>query len=149
MQWKKKRKRKLDPLQLYMLKKHKTLFQVLSGRIQWLIRFEALSFLPLLRFPTYYTVLVKKGIFCSYRAVHFLLISKVLKMVKKEVWGEGSGTNSYQQPDLKLISEMKRLLSIFGVMYSEVNLSVGPMVRSQVLQRDMCSRDTNTIDIWT
>lgn len=60
----------------------------------------------------------KKGIFCSYRAVHFLLISKVLKMVKKEVWGEGSGTNSYQQPDLKLISEMKRLLSIFGVMYS-------------------------------
>lgn len=89
----------------------------------------------------------KKGIFCSYRAVHFLLISKVLKMVKKEVWGEGSGTNSYQQPDLKLISEMKRLLSIFGVMYSEVNLSVGPMVRSQVLQRDMCSRDTNTIDI--
>ena len=68
-------------------------------------------------------------------------------MIKKEVRIEGSGTNSYQQPDLKLISEMKRLLSIFGVMYSLVNLSVGPMVRSQVLQRDMCSRDTNTVDI--
>ena len=48
----------------------------------------------------------------------FFLISKVITMIKKEVRIEGSGTNSYQQPDLKLISEMKRLLSIFGVMYS-------------------------------
>ena len=70
-------------LKLYMLKKYKTLFQVLSGRIQWLIRFEALTFLPRLRFPTYYTVLVKKEFFFSYRAVHFFFISKVLKMIKK------------------------------------------------------------------
>ena len=45
-------------LKLYMLKKYKTLFQVLSGRIQWLTRIETLTFLPLLRFPTYYTILV-------------------------------------------------------------------------------------------
>ena len=79
MQWKKKKKEKANlflfsqllRLKLYMLKKYKTLFQVLSGRIQWLIRFEALTFLPRLRFPTYYTVLVKKEFFCSYHAVHF------------------------------------------------------------------------------
>ena len=60
----------------------------------------------------------KKEFFCSYRAVHFFFISKVLKMIKKEVWRNDSGSNSYQQRDLKLISEMERLLSIFGVMYS-------------------------------
>ena len=51
----------------------------------------------------------------SYRAVHFLVISKVLKMIKKKYAEKvtGPGTNSYQQPDLKLISEMKRLLSTF------------------------------------
>ena len=84
MQWKKKKKAKANlflfsqllRLKLYMLKKYKTLFQVLSGRIQWLIRFEALTFLPRLRFPTYYTVLVKKEFFFSYRAVHFFLFRK-------------------------------------------------------------------------
>lgn len=95
MQWKKKPEKgnfilfsQLLRLKLYMLKKYKTLFQVLSGRIQWLTRIETLTFLPLLRFPTYYTILVKKNEFVSsYRAVHFLLISKVLKMIKKK-YGE-------------------------------------------------------------
>lgn len=55
----------------------------------------------------------KKGIVLFLSCCAFFFISKLLKMRKKEVWRKDSGSNSYQQPDLKLISEMKRLLSIF------------------------------------
>ena len=60
----------------------------------------------------------KKGIFLLLSCCAFFVDFESIKHDKKQVWGEGSVTNSYQQPDLKLISEMKHLLSIFGVIYS-------------------------------
>lgn len=71
---------------------------------------RGINFLASFKVPNLLYRPSKKGIFlflscCAF----FFFISKVLKMIKREVWGKASGSNSYQQPDLKLISEMKRL----------------------------------------
>ena len=76
-------------------------------------RIRGIDFLASFKVPNLLYRPSKKGIFLFLSCWLFFVDFESNNNDKKEVWGEGSGTNSYQQPDLKLISEMKRLLSIF------------------------------------